>query len=95
MKKIKRYALEYVEELDESEEYFDEIKVPGESDVVSNFNFHENVSIYCPICGSQSTARAREVRSSRIAGDVAVTLRVVNQSCECPEIYLQYDKQSE
>ena len=93
MKKINRYALEYIEELDSLEEMADGVEMPGESEVVSNFTFHEAITIYCPICGSQAEATAKEVRSSKVIGDVAVTLRVLQQSCECPEIYLQYDKQ--
>ena len=70
----------------------DELLVPGEEDVVSNFDFSENVLVACPVCGSQMKARLLDKGSNGAIGDMQVTLFVTGRQCECPEVYLRYDK---
>lgn len=74
------------------EDLEDDVVIPGEDEVSSNFDFNSDITVYCPICGSKSKARASEIRSNKVLGDVAVSLRIVNKLCECPEIYFQYGK---
>lgn len=69
----------------------DEVAIPGEEDVVSNFEFSENVLITCPVCGSQMKAKLLDKGSNGVIGDVQITLLVTGRQCECPKVYLQYD----
>lgn len=83
--KSMRLITEYDEELE------DDIEVPGESEVVSNFQFHEKVIISCPICCGRMVANLAEKGSNALLGDVTVNLVVTAASCECPKVYLRYD----
>lgn len=69
----------------------DDVRVPGEEDVVSNFEFHETVLASCPICGSEIRARLVDKGSNGLLGDIKITLHIISKTCECPKVYLLYD----
>lgn len=74
-----------------SKDLEDDVSVPGEEDVVSNFEFHETVVASCPICGSEMKAKLLDKGSNGLLGDMQVTLHIISRLCECPKVYLRYD----